>query len=367
MFLTLTITEPSDLMGHIERCKTLTTGMLTIGRVDKSDSGEVWCLHEEAPTHRKRISREHCDVRFENGKYYVVDRSKNGVFLNDRRIEKDTPTELCDGDYFSLCDDPAIYVIKVSLSSLSQSVINVGHPIENEGIPKSEQDNERSVDCCIAEWLKEHYQKEGRALPCKRGQPPPCTQNPVSPTNLVIDKVDVKAKSGSFDENSDELMRKAVKGIILLLDVRNKIKEELDIPRKTRFGDNSIKDRILSEAVSEDEVIDNRVDSFIGELLRLQSENAGILLDSIFLDIIAHQYAMLEVMKSLPKEILCRIKPSLFENQGNKNPIKRLAAGSIDWDAFKKSYAELCKDGFKSIISETYEKVEDSYRCKHAQ
>lgn len=348
MLLTLTITEPSDLPGYSERCKTLQTGTLIIGRSDKSENGDIWCLPSQ-PEHR--IGREHCDVKFENGNYYIIDQSKNGVFLNKRRIEKGKKEVLQDGDHFSLCDDPAVYVIKVSLSSsapLIDSPRNKGDGLQPQPYP------DQNGDCCIAEWLKKHYQEKGQPLPCKKGQPPPCTLKR-SPRPEPDVSREAAPPTSDFNGTSMKLTHIALKGIIELFYIRNKIKEDLDIPRKTIYGTNSLKDWILSEPVHD---TDNRLDSIIKELLQLQPEEASALLSEIIQNIIDHEIAMLEAMRSLPKDILNLINPRQFESH-QKNHNKR-------WDEFKKKYDEFDKCKFEKNIATSYEKAEDSYRHQHA-
>jgi adenylate cyclase len=48
------------------------------------------------------VSAHHCHLFIENGYWYVRDNSKNGVKINDARIEKDQPRRLDPGDIVSI-------------------------------------------------------------------------------------------------------------------------------------------------------------------------------------------------------------------------------------------------------------------------
>lgn len=50
----------------------------------------------------KGIGREHGEIVFEDGIYRIVDRSTNGVFINDERIVQGEPTPMRDGDTIRL-------------------------------------------------------------------------------------------------------------------------------------------------------------------------------------------------------------------------------------------------------------------------
>jgi adenylate cyclase len=48
------------------------------------------------------VSAHHCHLFIENGYWYIRDNSKNGVKINDARIEKDQPRRLDPGDIVSI-------------------------------------------------------------------------------------------------------------------------------------------------------------------------------------------------------------------------------------------------------------------------
>lgn len=62
-----------------------------------------------AVTHNPAISRVHCKISFNNGKYYLTDMgSANGTFLNQSRLNKQETRELHSGDYIKLANSDFI-------------------------------------------------------------------------------------------------------------------------------------------------------------------------------------------------------------------------------------------------------------------
>jgi len=80
-------------------------GMM-IGRENKSP-GSPRFPHPEYPDERIRelslsVSRRHCMVYFADGQLGVKDMSRNGTYINDRRVPKDKGCVLRDGDVLGL-------------------------------------------------------------------------------------------------------------------------------------------------------------------------------------------------------------------------------------------------------------------------
>lgn len=62
-----------------------------------------------ALTHNPAISRVHCKVSFNGGRYYITDMgSANGTFVNQQRLEKQQTVELHNGDYLRLANSDFI-------------------------------------------------------------------------------------------------------------------------------------------------------------------------------------------------------------------------------------------------------------------
>jgi type VI secretion system FHA domain protein len=98
MTLTLTITKHPDLPPGEAMSRTLDRCGAVIGRGRDSD----WTL----PDPERHLSKQHCRIEFQGDRYYVVDTSKNGVFINDsiEPLRHGNMAELKDGDRLMLGD-----------------------------------------------------------------------------------------------------------------------------------------------------------------------------------------------------------------------------------------------------------------------
>ncbi len=67
----------SPVRGGERQSRTLSKGTLSIGRA----AGNDWVLQDPD----QHLSRTHCIISFEGGKYWITDRSTNGMFLNGSR------------------------------------------------------------------------------------------------------------------------------------------------------------------------------------------------------------------------------------------------------------------------------------------
>jgi len=55
------------------------------------------------------LSREHCDLYYEDGEFYIVDlASKNGVYLNDQRIDPHVKVKVSKNDHLLLGKNVAV-------------------------------------------------------------------------------------------------------------------------------------------------------------------------------------------------------------------------------------------------------------------
>src|SRR5215475_8208881 len=75
MTLTLTITKHPELPPGEAMSRTFEHCNAVIGRGGDSD----WQL----PDPERHLSKQHCRIEFRGDRYYLVDTSKNGVFVND--------------------------------------------------------------------------------------------------------------------------------------------------------------------------------------------------------------------------------------------------------------------------------------------
>jgi type VI secretion system FHA domain protein len=84
------------LSGAARGTRTLTTGTLSIGRGERND----WQLTDP----ERHLSKTHCVISAENGKFVLTDLSTNGMYINGARqpTSRDSRITLTDGDEFRL-------------------------------------------------------------------------------------------------------------------------------------------------------------------------------------------------------------------------------------------------------------------------
>lgn len=103
MTITLTIVNADTLPKGAPAFYRATRHGFHVGRDQQLD----WTL----PDPSRRISGRHCEVRFENGGYWLYDRSTNGVFLNGASARMKSPSRLSDGDRLAI----GHYIVKVAI------------------------------------------------------------------------------------------------------------------------------------------------------------------------------------------------------------------------------------------------------------
>ncbi len=105
MRLVLTLTGGASSVPDKDKRRTLAAGSLSIGR----GAGNDWVL----PDPERSLSKTHCAVTFEGGRFVLTDLSTNGMYVNGatQATERDSRIILTDGDDFRLGD----YGITVAL------------------------------------------------------------------------------------------------------------------------------------------------------------------------------------------------------------------------------------------------------------
>jgi type VI secretion system FHA domain protein len=119
MTLTLTITKHPELPPGEAMSRTFERCNAVIGRGSDSD----WML----PDPERHLSKQHCRIEFRGDRYYLVDTSKNGVFVNEsiEPLRQGNMAELQDGDRLTLGD----YELLVRIGSDRRRPAAGGQPI----------------------------------------------------------------------------------------------------------------------------------------------------------------------------------------------------------------------------------------------
>lgn len=141
MTLTLTITKHPEMPPGEPMSRTLDRCGVVIGRGKDSE----WTL----PDPDRHLSKQHCRIEFRGDRYYVVDISKNGVFVNEsiEPLRQGNMAELNDGDRLTLGD----YELEIRIESEArrpatreQQIPDEFDPFAQETFDQPERPLERS-------------------------------------------------------------------------------------------------------------------------------------------------------------------------------------------------------------------------------
>ncbi|WP_444993972.1 type VI secretion system-associated FHA domain protein TagH [Aliikangiella sp. IMCC44359] len=118
MFIVVTVTEFPEGTSLIESSMTFDQQGATIGRNDSN----TWVLADPD----RFLSGCHCEISFEGGVYYLVDKSTNGTFVNNSSepLGKGNKVALNTGDQFELSD----YKFKVKIGQSSEGAAGFDAP-----------------------------------------------------------------------------------------------------------------------------------------------------------------------------------------------------------------------------------------------
>src|SRR5262249_60212062 len=134
MTLTLTITKHPELPPGEAMSRTFERCNAVIGRGGDSD----WML----PDPERHLSKQHCRIEFRGDRYYLVDTSKNGVFVNDsiEPLRQGNMAELQDGDRLTLGD----YELEVRIESERRRAAGGSQQIPDDFDPFPEESGARA-------------------------------------------------------------------------------------------------------------------------------------------------------------------------------------------------------------------------------
>jgi type VI secretion system protein len=133
MMLTLTITKHPEMPPGEAMSRRLDRRGAVIGRGKDSD----WVL----PDPDRHLSKQHCRIEFRGDRYYVVDMSKNGVFVNEsvEPLRQGNMAELNDGDRLTLGD----YELEIRIDSDAQHPASRQQQIPDEFDPFPQESFDR--------------------------------------------------------------------------------------------------------------------------------------------------------------------------------------------------------------------------------
>ncbi len=289
---------------------------LKIGRgIDKKD----WTLPDET----RRLSKIHCSIEYQEGSYFVMDRSRNGTFLNGERLPTNEPVKLKDGDVVSLCDSEPVYRLTINFIPQVQNTIV----------------REKVIAARELWWNK----------------------NPAintAPKNDPSAPGEEKSEIAEGMRNLEQLLRQTVDGLQKLLRARNDVKKAFRVSERTVIhakNNNPIKLMPVDQAITQ--LLTGKDSKY------LPGEKA---LGEVFSDLQAHELAMLAGTEAAIRHLLERFDPRNIESQPGKNTLlENLTPNTYKakcWDNFARLHEETTKEAeddlhklFKGVFERAYE------------
>lgn len=218
-----------------------------IGRSPQAD----WCL----PDPDNHVSSRHCEIRYRDGAYVLVDRSTNGTFVNGSGQRLDAPHSIVDGD-------------RIALGGYELTA-----RIDDETVEEPSHDEAATTERAAS---SRHERPVGEDSPDDR----PIPDDP------------------SADSNAVALLRHMIKGLTRMMDARAKAKAELGMqPTVIEIEGNNPLKFIRTPDRALDALLQPPKPGFM---------SAARAIDDAFLDLQAHEIALtaathLAIERSLKK------------------------------------------------------------------
>jgi predicted component of type VI protein secretion system len=296
----------------------------SIGRLNSND----WVL----PDAQKLVSSRHANVRWASGVFYLEDASTNGTFVNspDRRISKEAPARLQDGDRILIGDyQILVQLIDNSSSALQGGAANasdVGNPsVDVTRGAHTAPFGATSRTSTSGAWqtgshtatstnVGSQFGAMPQATPFSAPLVPPVTAQPPEPNvTLTGGTEDLLLLLGLDPDRTDpaiyaqigRIMRIVVQGLIDVLNSRAEIKSQFRMPMTNI---RPVENNPLKFSMNADDAFHNLfVKRNPGYLPPAESFREG------FQDIAFHQMAMLAGVRAAFHSMLARFHPDHME------------------------------------------------------
>lgn len=321
----------------------------TIGR----GAGSDWMLPDE----KRFVSKQHALIDFQAGAYYLIDTSRNGVYINDSdaAVGRGHPQRLFDGDLLRLGE----YVIQVELAEQSDSPEDDARRGSIGGAELVPIDESMELQLVDESKLRafDFNALEPHLTPAPEPPPPPSVipapvaeQPPPAGNGPALDIFCRAAglKPGDLHgSNPDEiletaglLMRELLIGLAELLQSRSHMKEALRLPQT-----------IIQPAQNNPLKFSAEVADALRYLLGDSGQSylpADRAVQSAFRDIKNHQQAMFKAMIHAIRDFSERLDPDELRRRFDRG-LRRspLLAGTNKlkyWDLYEETYAVLIQE-----------------------
>lgn len=347
------ISENRTLLGKRRAIKFSACGG-TIGRAKDND----WVL----PDPKRYVSGRHALIDYQSGAYYLVDTSRNGVYVNgaDTPVGKGHPQRLFDGDQIRVGDFDVLVEIAESADEaqnddMADSVVRAQQVQEDESMELMLVDEQKLVeeDDALArhvatEALGQTSQISERLpkLTSKKG-PPPVRKSPAPAAKTdglaiaaFMEAAGLTASdlAGNSPQNvlraAGQLLQLMTGGLVDLLRNRAEVKDEFRMSQTIIKGEQN---NPLKFSASVQDALKYLLGNSSASYLTPRKA-----VEATFEDLKSHEQAMNKAMAQALKDYLDRFDPDELRNQydlGLKRiPLLASANKLKYWDLYAESY-----------------------------
>ena len=368
MPLRLRVTSDSNALAPEARVREFAAVGGTIGRQGDND----WVL----PDDHRYVSSRHAMIEHQSGAWYLVDTSRNGVYINDADmpVGKGHPQRLFDGDRLRI----GAYEIAVDISESSE---DEQHDGMRDSIVRAQLvPEEESLELALVSedkmlgdvGLQQHFMPNSAlvqkldSLPSRPGKPataaavkgpaPAVAAQPENPSTPVPDAADQRAldrfiaaaglkpeatagvPAGDLMETSGKLLRLMVGGLMELLRERSHMKDTFRLPQT-----------VMQAAQNNPLKFSPNIEEALRYLLNNRNEGSYLSAEEAvkagFRDVRQHEQALVKAMLQAVEDYVERFDPDELKARFDKG-MKRsgLLAGTNKlkyWELYEESYHAL--------------------------
>jgi predicted component of type VI protein secretion system len=366
MPLRLRVTSDSNALAPEERLREFAAVGGTIGRNSDND----WVL----PDDKRYVSSRHAMIEHQSGAWYLVDTSRNGVYINDADmpVGKGHPQRLFDGDRLRI----GSYEIAVDISESSEEEQHDG--MRDSIVRAQLVPEEESLELALVSedkmlgdvGLQQHFTPNSalvqklKAMPSRpgKGAKPaeevevPAVAEPDSPAAPASTAADQRAldrfitaaglkpeaiagvPAGDLMQTSGKLLRLMVSGLMELLRERSHMKDTFRLPQT-----------VMQAAQNNPLKFSPSVEEALRYLLNDRNEGSYLSAEDAvkagFRDVRQHEQALVKAMLQAVEDYVQRFDPDELKARFDKG-MKRsgLLAGTNKlkyWELYEESYHAL--------------------------
>lgn len=347
----------------------------TIGRNPDND----WQL----PDPNRYISGRHALIDFQAGAYYVVDTSRNGVYINsaDTPVGRGHPQRLFDGDCVRLGDyDCACQIVEdvddAKDDGMRDSVVRAQLVDEDESIELQLVDANRiTEDSALARHLTTPDSQLSERLPAQGilDAVGPGENGQDEAVTILLGAAGLRPQdiaggtSGEILQNAGFLLRAMVAGLMGLLAQRSQLKDSFRLSQTViqGAGNNPLK---FSPTVADalQYLLGDRSESYL---------SAGDAISSAFREIGDHERAVPRAMLQALTDFMERFDPdelrTQFDQGLKRNPLLAGTNRLKYWELYEETYHTLAHgddgrlpDAFSEEFARAYEREVETLKSR---